>query len=109
MAPAVEIPYFHVADLLAHLPEIAPDSIVSRTFYSDQALKAILFGFAAGQELSEHTAARPAILHFLQGEARLTLGDHATSAGPGTWVHMPSHLPHSIYAETTVVMLLYLV
>jgi quercetin dioxygenase-like cupin family protein len=106
MSPAAEAPFFHVADLLAQLPDIPPDSIVSRTFYADQSLKAILFGFAAGQELSEHTAARPAILHFLQGEARLTLGDHATAAGPGTWVHMQPHLPHSIYAETAVVMLL---
>lgn len=108
MSPTVESPFFRVDDLLTQLPDIPPDSIVSRTFYSDQSLKAILFGFAAGQELSEHTAARPAILHFLQGQARLTLGDHATTAGPGTWVQMPPHLPHSIYAETAVVMLLYL-
>lgn len=101
--------HFLIDDLLAQLPEIPPDSIVSRTFYSDDRLKAILFGFAAGQELSEHTAARPAILHFLQGQARLTLGDHATTAGPGTWVHMQPHLPHSVYAETTVVMLLTMV
>ncbi len=109
MSPAVETPFFHIADLLAQLPEIPPDSIVSRTFYSDDRVKAILFGFAAGQELSEHTAARPAILHFLQGEARLTLGDHATTAMPGTWVHMQPRLPHSIYAETVVVMLLTMV
>ena len=104
-----ETPFALIDDLLAQLPDIPPDSIVSRTFYSDDRAKAILFGFAAGQELSEHTAARPAILHFLQGEARLTVGSHATTAGPGTWAHMQPHLPHSIYAETTVVMLLYLV
>jgi quercetin dioxygenase-like cupin family protein len=101
--------HFLIDNLLTQLPEIPPDSIVSRTFYSDDRLKAILFGFAVGQELSEHTAARPAILHFLQGQARLTLGDHATTAGPGAWVHMQPHLPHSIYAETTVVMLLTMV
>lgn len=102
--------FYAVDDLLAQLPDVPPpDSIISRTFYSDERMKAILFGFAAGQELSEHTAARPAILHFLQGQARLTLGDHVTSAGPGTWVHMPPHLPHSIYAETAVAMLLYMV
>lgn len=109
MSNASDAPFTLIDDLLAQLPEIPPDSIVSRTFYSDDRLKAILFGFAAGQELSEHTAARPAILHFLQGQARLTLGDHATSAGPGTWVHMQPHLPHSIYAETDVVMLLTMV
>lgn len=101
-------PYFHVDDVLAQLPEIAPDSIVSRTFFSDQHIKVILFGFAAGQELSEHTASKPAILHFLQGSARLTLGSDETTAEPGAWVHMPSNLSHSVYAETPVVMLLYL-
>ncbi|MCB0253051.1 MAG: cupin domain-containing protein [Anaerolineae bacterium] len=101
-------PCFHVDDLLAHLPEIAPDSIVSRTVFTSDQVKVILFGFAAGQELSEHTASKPAILHFLQGDARLTLGDFKTTAKPGAWVHMPANLPHSIYAETPVVMLLYL-
>lgn len=88
--------------------DIPADSIVSRTMFADGQLKAILFGFAAGQELSEHTAARPAVLHFLQGQARLTLGTESHAAVPGTWVHMPAHLPHSVYAETTVVMALYL-
>ena len=44
--------YFHVDDVVAQMSEIAPDSIVSRTFYSDSHVKVILFGFAAGQELS---------------------------------------------------------
>ena len=35
----------------------------------------ISFGFAPGQELSEDTSAKPAILHFLKGEAQLTLGE----------------------------------
>jgi quercetin dioxygenase-like cupin family protein len=99
---------FKIDDVLAQVPEIAPDSILSRTFYRDEAVKVILFGFAAGQELSEHTASVPAILHFLQGQARLTLGGDASTAGPGTWVHMQPNLPHSIYAETPVVMLLYM-
>lgn len=101
-------PYFHVDGLLAQLPEIAPDSIVSRTVFTSDQVKVTLFGFAAGQELSEHTASKPAVLHFLQGDARLTLGDFETTAKPGAWVHMPANLPHSIYAETPVVMLLYL-
>jgi quercetin dioxygenase-like cupin family protein len=99
---------FLVEDLARQLPEIPPDSIVSRTFYSDEKMKVILFGFATGQELSEHTAAKPAILHFLQGEAQLTLGKDRFKASAGTWVHMPPHLAHSILAESPVVLLLYL-
>ncbi len=98
--------YLHLPDLLAQLPEIPPDSIVSRTVYTANGFKAILFGFAAGQELSEHTASVPAVLHFLQGEADLTLGGDKMEARPGTWVHMPARMAHSVFARTPVVMLL---
>lgn len=98
--------FTYFANLAAQIPEIPADSIVSRTIYSDNQMKAILFGFAAGQELSEHTSAQTAILHFVEGEADLTLGDQSTSAQAGTWVHMPPRLPHSVYAKTQVLMLL---
>jgi quercetin dioxygenase-like cupin family protein len=86
-----------------------PDKgILNRTLFNDNRLKVVLFGFAQGEELSEHTASMPAIMHFLQGEAKLTLGDETLEAGPGTWVHMPISQRHSIQAKTPVVMLLLL-
>lgn len=97
-----------VPDLGSLLPTIPPDAIISRTVYRDAGLKVVLFGFAAGQALSEHTAARPAALHFLAGEAEVTLGQAVMTAGPGTWIHMPAHLPHSITARTPVQLLLWL-
>jgi len=104
----MDTPYFYVPALDTQLPEIPPDTIVSRTYFSDGQVKAILFGFAAGQELSEHTASRPAILHFLKGEAQLVLGGEPQQAGPGTWVYMQPRLAHSVKAGTELVMLLYL-
>ena len=98
--------YSLIADLAELLPEISEDTIISRSVYQDGQVRAIIFGFAPGQELSEHTAARPAILHFLNGEAELTLGKDSFVAQPGTWAHMPAHLPHSILAKTEVIMLL---
>jgi len=97
-----------VADLNESLPAIPADSIVSRTLYGDEQIKAVLFGFAAGQELSEHTAATPAVLHILRGEADLTLAGERRVAGPGTWVRMPARLPHALVARTELVMLLLL-
>jgi quercetin dioxygenase-like cupin family protein len=87
---------------------IPEDGTISRTIYQDEQIKAVLFGFATGQELSEHTSATPAIMHFVQGEARVTLGQEVIEAKSDTWVHMPAHLPHSILARTPVVMLLLL-
>jgi quercetin dioxygenase-like cupin family protein len=99
--------YTHFIDLAKEVQP--PDKgILSRTLFSDDRLKAVLFGFAQGEELSEHTASMPAVLHFIQGEAKLTLGDDTLEARPGTWVHMPAGLRHSIQAKSPVVMLLLL-
>jgi len=98
--------YVHIPDLRAQLPEVPTNSIISNTFYRDEKVKVMLFSFAPGQELSEHTASVPAIIQFLQGEGRLTLGNDEMDAKPGTWVHMPANLPHSILARTPLLMLL---
>ena len=100
-------PYTHFADLAAEV-EPPADGTLSRTLYSDDRVKVVLFGFSAGQELSEHTASMPAVLHFLKGEAKVTLGSDRLSVTPGTWIHMPPNLRHSIHADTPVVMLLLL-
>ena len=99
--------YFSALSELAS--EVAPDSILSRTLYETESVKAILFDFAKGQELSEHTAALPAILHFLSGEASLRLGGEEKEARAGTWVQMKPRLPHTIVAKTPVTMLLLLI
>jgi len=97
--------YTYIADLMSQAPDIPDDSIISRAIYDDENLKVILFKFAAGQELSEHTASLAATLHFVDGEANLTLGDDSMTAQPGTWVHMPPQLHRSINAKTPVTML----
>jgi quercetin dioxygenase-like cupin family protein len=91
---------------LANQVELPRDGTLSRTLYMDDGLKVVLFGFSAGQELSEHTATMPAIMHFLSGEAHVTLGPDAVEVSAGSWIHMPAQLPHSIRTKTPVVMLL---
>src|SRR5262245_42238516 len=99
--------YTHILDL-AKEAEPPADGILSRTIFQDDQLKAIVFGFSRGQELSEHTAAKPALLIFVQGEAAVGLGDDVQEARTGTLVHMSAGLRHSIKAKTPVVMLLLL-
>lgn len=93
------------------LDKAAPpdDGTLSMTVHQGDGVKVVLFAFAAGQELSEHTASMPAIMHQLSGEARWRLGEEETEAQPGTWVHMPAHLPHTVTAKTPCVMLLTLI
>ena len=100
--------YNFISDMKDMIPDIQLDSIVSRTVHEAERIKVVLFGFAEGQELSEHTASQPAMLTFLSGDAELTLGDDPFTAEPGTWVYMPARLPHSVQAKTTVLMMLVL-
>jgi quercetin dioxygenase-like cupin family protein len=95
-------------DLTTMVSEVPEDSILSRTVYDGDDVRAVLFRFAAGQELSEHTASMPAVLHFISGEATLTLGGEPASAQAGTWVRMPAKMAHSIHATTPLTMLLLL-
>jgi quercetin dioxygenase-like cupin family protein len=99
--------YTHIANL-AEEAQPPADGILSRTLYQDEHVKAVVFGFGAGQELSEHTSSLPAVLQVLQGEATLTLGDDTIEARPGTFVHMPAGLRHAIRAKAPAVLLLLL-
>jgi quercetin dioxygenase-like cupin family protein len=99
--------YTFITELGRELSPLA-EGIHSRTLYADDRLKVIGFGFAAGEELSEHTAQTPAVMHFIRGEASLTLGDDPHEAVAGTWVHMPAQLRHSVRAKTPVAMVLML-
>jgi quercetin dioxygenase-like cupin family protein len=101
------MPYTYLADLLTEV-EPPADGTLSRTLHQDERLKAVLFGFAVGQELSEHTASTPAVMHFLKGRATVTLGDDHTEVEGGAWIHMTAGLRHSIRTHTPVVMLLLL-
>ena len=97
--------YVYVRDLRqqAKVPE---NGILTQTLQNDDRTKVILFGFAAGQELSAHTAPFPATLTFLKGDAQLKLGTEEQQATEGTFVYMRPNLEHRVRAETEVVMLL---
>lgn len=87
----------------APIPE---NGILSRTLYNDDHLKVVIFAFAAGQELSAHTAPMAASIQILRGEARLTLGDEVQEVQAGAFAYMPPQLQHGIVARTPLVMLL---
>ncbi len=97
---------FLVVENLLQEVEIPKDGTLSRTIHRDDYVKIVLFGFAGGQELSQHTAAVPAVIEILQGDARVTLDGEEKELSAGSWVYMEAKLPHAIYARTEVIMLL---
>jgi quercetin dioxygenase-like cupin family protein len=85
---------------------VQPDGILSRVLHSEGGIRVTIFAFDAGQELSEHTASRPAILQVLAGTGVLKLGPDEREARPGTWAYMPAGLVHAIRAESPLTLLL---
>jgi quercetin dioxygenase-like cupin family protein len=82
--------------------------IHSQTLYNGPDLRLIAFAFAPGEELSEHTASRPAVVEILDGEGQAVVGGEVHEVGPGTWFRMDARVAHSIRARTSLRMLLYL-
>ena len=78
--------------------DIPTSGVLSRTLTKGAGARVTWFGFAAGEELSEHTSSRPALLHVLRGRARLTLGEDTVQMGPGDFLRMEPNLKHSVAA-----------
>jgi quercetin dioxygenase-like cupin family protein len=87
------------------IDSIHQDNIVS-PFVKSACVKATLFRCDAGHELSEHTSSQTALIKIVRGEATVTLGDDRHELGLGSWLRMPPHLKHRVYAKTSMVMLL---
>ena len=94
---------------LADLPrEIEPPEkgILSSVLHKDEKVNITLFGFAAGQEISAHSAPTPTVLYFLEGEAEVQLGEDRLLAHAGSFAFMPPMLLHGVFAKTALKMLL---
>jgi hypothetical protein len=55
------VPNYTVVENLLQEVEIPKDGTLSRTLHRDDRVKIVVFGFAGGQELSQHTAAVPSV------------------------------------------------
>ena len=101
--------FLHIPNLNELVTALQPDSILSRTIYNDNGVKIILFAFAQGQALTEHTSAFKAYLHVIHGQADISIQDFSGAASPGAWFYIPAEIPHSISARSEMHMLLYLI
>ena len=72
----------------------------------DANTKVVLFAFAAGSWLTEHVAPLPAVIQIIKGEAVLMVGNESVAGKAGTWIQMAAKTPHSIKAESPVLLLL---
>jgi quercetin dioxygenase-like cupin family protein len=94
-----------VADLEA-MVQVADQGIVSKAIVENEHHKIVHFSFAPGQELSEHTASVPAVIHVLNGEGTVILGGETYEVGPNRLYYMPAHLKHAVRARSELAFLL---
>jgi len=88
---------------------IQEGAVVSKVIHRDEDLDVSVFAFDAGEGLTEHRAARPAIVQVLSGRMRVTVDGEELDAGPGFWLHMDTGTPHALVAVEPCLMLLTLV
>jgi quercetin dioxygenase-like cupin family protein len=91
---------------LAQETQFAPNGIVSRTLLRTPNLRAVLFGFSAGQELTEHTSTQQALVQVLSGECEFSLAGQPNLLKAGDFLYMPPNTPHAVRALTQFSMLL---
>src|SRR5215510_1959820 len=89
--------------------QFAANGIVSRTLLNTAHSRVILFGFAEGQELTEHTSTQHALIQILSGECVFSLDGKAHTLKAGSLLHMPPNLRHAVQAKQPFSMLLTLV
>lgn len=82
--------------------------IVSRTVLNAPGLRAVLFSFAAGQELTEHTSAARALIHVVSGACDFFVEGKPRAMRAGELLHLPPRVPHAVKATEPMVMLLVL-
>ncbi len=72
--------------------------------------KVVAFAFSPGQELREHAARHPVLIHGIEGDLELTLPEEVVRLRPGVVVHLAAMVRHSVAAprggRLTVTMLL---
>ena len=91
---------------LAEETRYAANGIVSRTILRTPNSRTVLFGFAEGQELTEHTSTQHATIQMLSGECEFSLAGKPNTLNAGDLLYMPPHLPHAVKATKQFSMLL---
>ena len=86
--------------------QFAPNGIVSRTLLRTANGRVVLFGFAEGQELTEHTSTQNALVHILSGECEFSLCGQPNLLKAGDVLYMPPNAPHAVKATRQFSMLL---
>ncbi|TAL35191.1 MAG: cupin domain-containing protein [Spirochaetes bacterium] len=84
-------------------------SVVSKTIINKQSGTLTLFAFDKGEKLSEHTAPFDAVVHVLDGSAKITIEGTPYTVREGEFILMPAGKPHALEAVAPFKMMLIMI
>lgn len=84
-------------------------AIVSKTLINKPSGTVTLFGFGAGQGLSEHTAPFDAMVYIVEGAMEITIAGQPHTIREGQLIIMPANRPHALHAQADAKMLLIMI
>lgn len=94
--------------LHADLP-ITTEATTSRTVVSNDAARVVAFAMDAGQELTDHSAARPVVVQVIEGRLTFTVAGESHELGAGDVVYLAPGERHAVLALTPCRFVLILV
>ncbi len=94
---------------LLSAPTYTPGGIASRALLQAPGVRVVWMGLDAGQELTEHTTPKRALVQVLEGTCEFQLGPEWQRLGPGDLVHLTPGLPHAVRALSRMAFLLILI
>lgn len=65
--------------------------------------RVVMFRFAAGQVLAEHTAAFPILVQCLSGTVEFVAGEQSVTLSPGAVANLDTRVPHEVRAVTDAI------
>jgi quercetin dioxygenase-like cupin family protein len=84
-------------------------SVVSKQIIAKPTGSVTLFAFDNGEGLSEHTAPFDAMVHILDGEAKITVAQVDYTVKSGEMIIMPANEPHALFAVERFKMMLVMI
>lgn len=88
---------------------VTPQATTSRVAVDNEVVRVVLFAFDTGEQLTEHTAAMPALVQLIRGTMRFEVAGETHELTAGDCVYLAAHEPHGLTAHEPCLMSLALV
>jgi quercetin dioxygenase-like cupin family protein len=102
--PVIQLDQASVRSLAEEI-RFVPNEIVNHVLLRSGPLRIVLFAFAEGQEMAEHSSTSQALVQILSGECEFTLEGKPQPLKAGDLLFMPAHLPHGVKATRDCALL----